>query len=63
MTHGTASEMATARRWAATFDAGELPISFLYGDQAAAESDQNLAERASVTTAGLPARGTHCELP
>jgi alpha-galactosidase len=29
--------MATARRWAATFDAGELPISFLYGDQAAAE--------------------------
>ena len=37
MTHGTASEMATARRWAATFDAGELPISFFYGDRAAAE--------------------------
>ena len=38
MTHGTASEMATARRWVATFSTGELPISFLYGDQAAAES-------------------------
>jgi len=37
MTHGTTSEMATARDWAATFDAGELPISFLYGDRAAAE--------------------------
>ena len=37
MTHGTASEMATARDWAATYDTGELPISFLYGDRAAAE--------------------------
>jgi alpha-galactosidase len=37
MTHGTASEMGTARHWTAAFDAGELPISFLYGDRAAAE--------------------------
>jgi len=35
MTH--ASEMAAARHWAATFESGKLPISFLYGDRPAAE--------------------------
>ena len=63
MTHGTASEMATARHWAAAFDAGELPISFLYGDRAAAESDQNLAVRAVIAADGRPAHGAHRELP
>jgi alpha-galactosidase len=37
MTHGTTSEMAAARRWAAMFDAGELPFSFLCGNRAAGD--------------------------
>ena len=37
MTHGSTSEMATARRWAAMFNDSELPISFHCGDRSATE--------------------------
>ena len=37
MPHASEPEMTAARKWAAAFAAGELPISFRYGERAAAD--------------------------
>ena len=63
MTHGTASEMAAARHWAAMFDAGEPPFSFLFGNRAAGDLIQAWPCERVIATGGLRADGTHRELP
>ena len=63
MTRGTASEMAAARRWAAMFDAGEAALFVPLRQPSRGRSDPDLAVREGLATGGLPADGTHRELP